>query len=259
MRCSLSHGDTDFERKAEGENFSDEAILGAIGECPFSSLRQIAIRILISMRTVRYHLVNVLGYQIRNIRWVLHSLSSSQKQAHVAMSQDLLQVLRLAKRHAWKFIVTLDKASFYFSNHFARIWLPHDELPSSFPKQTIASQKLIIAVVWNPRTFHAIQSLSKAIKWTKRYYLDNILSQIAALQDIDSHRKMIIHADNAGPHVAQYVAEYMNHKSLKEHLILLTYLILHHLIFTYLDMSNINYKGMNSGKGQNLFRLSQKF
>jgi hypothetical protein len=46
--------------------------------------------------------------------------------------------------------VTLDEAWFYFSNHFDRIWLPHDELPSSFPKQTIAGQKLTITVGWNP-------------------------------------------------------------------------------------------------------------
>jgi hypothetical protein len=55
------------------------------------------------------------------------------------MSQDLLQVLRLGKQHAGKYIVTLDEAWFYFPNLFNRIWPPHDELPPSFPKQTIAS------------------------------------------------------------------------------------------------------------------------
>jgi hypothetical protein len=42
----------DFKPKIEEENFIDEAILGALGECPFSSLRQIAKRILIPMSTV---------------------------------------------------------------------------------------------------------------------------------------------------------------------------------------------------------------
>jgi hypothetical protein len=111
---------------------------------------------LIPMSTVRYHLVNSLGDRIRNIRWVPHSLSSIQKQALVEMSQDLLQVLRLAKHHAWKCIVTLDEAWFYFSNHLDRIWLPHHELPPSFPKQTTASQKLKITVVWNLHGFHVI-------------------------------------------------------------------------------------------------------
>jgi hypothetical protein len=96
-----------------------------------SSLRQIAKRILIPMSTIRYHLVNSLRHRISNIRWVPRPLSSNQKQARVEMSQDLLQVLRLAKHHAWKYIVTLDEARFYFWNHVDRIWLSHDELPPS--------------------------------------------------------------------------------------------------------------------------------
>jgi hypothetical protein len=53
------------------------------------------------------------------------------------MNKDLLQVLRLAKHHAWKYIVALDEAWFYLSNHFDRIWLPYDELPPFFPKQRL--------------------------------------------------------------------------------------------------------------------------
>jgi hypothetical protein len=48
----------------------------------------------------------------------------------------------------------LEEAWFYFSNHSDNIWFPYDELPPSFPKQTIANQKLMIAVVWNP---HGLQ------------------------------------------------------------------------------------------------------
>jgi hypothetical protein len=87
-------------------------------------------------------------------------------------------------------------------------------MPPSFPKQTIISQKFMITVVWNPHGFHVIQFLLKGIKWTGRYYSDNILSQIAALRDVGIHRKMIVHADNVGPHVAKCVTEYMDHNSL---------------------------------------------
>jgi transposase len=40
-------------------------------------------------------------------------------------------------------------------------------------------------------------------------------SEIAALRDVGSHGRKIIHADNAGPHVAKCVMEYMDHHSLK--------------------------------------------
>jgi hypothetical protein len=99
---SKSMRDRDFDPKIKEEQFIDEAILGALDECLFSSLRQITKRILIQVSMVRYHLVSSLGYRIRNIRWVPHSLSSNQKRARVKMCQDLLQVLRLAKHHAWK-------------------------------------------------------------------------------------------------------------------------------------------------------------
>jgi hypothetical protein len=89
------------------------------------------------MSTIRFLLANSLGYRIRNIWWVPDSLSSSQRQARVEMSQDLLQVLRLAKHHVWKYIITLDEAWSYLWNHFDRIWLPHDELPPSFPKRRL--------------------------------------------------------------------------------------------------------------------------
>jgi hypothetical protein len=59
-----------------------------------------------------------------------------------------------------------------------------------------------------------MQSLPKGAKWIGRYYSDNILSQIAALQNVGNHRKMIVHADNAGPH-AKCVTERMDHNSLQ--------------------------------------------
>jgi hypothetical protein len=60
-----------------------------------------------------------------------------------------------------------------------------------------------------------IQFLPNGIKWTVRYYSDNILSQIAALRNVGSYQKMIVHAENAGPPVGKCVMEEMDHDSLK--------------------------------------------
>jgi hypothetical protein len=43
----------------EGSDSIDQAILQALDETPFASLRQLAKRILIPMTTIRYHLVTV--------------------------------------------------------------------------------------------------------------------------------------------------------------------------------------------------------
>jgi hypothetical protein len=57
--------DTDFGPKIEEENFIDEIILAVLEEWPFSSLHQIAKRMLIPMNRVRYDLINSLGYRSR--------------------------------------------------------------------------------------------------------------------------------------------------------------------------------------------------
>jgi hypothetical protein len=152
---------TDFEPKIE--------------ECLLSSLHQIAKRILIPMSTVRCHLVNSLGRRIRNIRWVPHSLSSSQNKHVSRWVKVFFKFSREPSTMLGNTLLHSAKPDL-FSNHFDRIWFPHNELPPSFPRQTNASQKLMITVVWNPHEFDVIQSLSNGIKWTGRKYSDNILS-----------------------------------------------------------------------------------
>jgi hypothetical protein len=46
----------------------DSAILQALGEQPFASLRQIAKRTLIPMSTVRYRLVNTMTYKLKHCK-----------------------------------------------------------------------------------------------------------------------------------------------------------------------------------------------
>jgi hypothetical protein len=144
--------DTGFAPKIEEENFIDEAILGALEECPFSSLRQIAKRMLIRMSTVQYHLVNSLGYRIRNIRRILHSLvepktSVCGDESRYFVNSPVSQAPRLEMHCGTGQSLVL------FFKSFDRIWLPYDELRPSFPKQTIASQTLMITVVWIPMDF----------------------------------------------------------------------------------------------------------
>jgi hypothetical protein len=57
--------------------------------------------------------------------------------------------------------------------------------------------------------------MPKGIKWTSRCSSNHILSEIAAFRDVVSHRKMIVHADDAGLHVEKRVTEYMNQNSLR--------------------------------------------
>jgi hypothetical protein len=57
---------TPLEPEIEGTDSIDEAILQALDETPFASIRQLAKRILIPMTTIRYHLVTRMGYKLKH-------------------------------------------------------------------------------------------------------------------------------------------------------------------------------------------------
>jgi hypothetical protein len=73
--------------------------------------------------------------------------------------------------------------------------------------------------------------------WNTLYYSDNILSQIAALRKIGSHRKWSPIPITPVRMLQNVSMNIWTITLWKEHLILPTHLISHHLIFIYLDMS----------------------
>jgi hypothetical protein len=59
-----------------------------------------------------------LGFVVKHLRWVPHSLADAQKASHVFLANQLLGELRSIKHHGWEFIVTLDESWFYLAtNH----------------------------------------------------------------------------------------------------------------------------------------------
>jgi hypothetical protein len=193
----------------------ENAILQALDEQPFVSLRQIAKRTLIPMSTVRYRLVNKMTYKLKHCKWVHHKLSEAQKQTRVATSKRLLDRLGSVQHQGWQYIVTLDEAWFYFSNQHKQIWLPDQEDPPAIQRQMISSPKTILTVVWNPHGFHLVYLLPKRQKWASQDYINHILPEICALRDARDRRKLVVHADNARPHVAKRVKQYLEDSNLK--------------------------------------------
>jgi hypothetical protein len=57
----------------------DEAILTALAEFPFSSVRELSRRICLPRSTVDRHLTQSLRFTMRHLRWVPHFLTTEQK------------------------------------------------------------------------------------------------------------------------------------------------------------------------------------
>jgi hypothetical protein len=126
-----------------------------------------------------------------------------------------LDLLGSVQHQGWKYLVTLDEAWLYFSNQHKQIWLPDQEDLPTIQRQTISSPKTMLTVVWNPLGFHLVSLLPKGQNWTSQYYIDHILPKICALPDARDRRKLVVHADNARPHVAERVKQYLEDNNLK--------------------------------------------
>jgi hypothetical protein len=71
----------------------DDAILAALADCPFSSIRELSRWTCLPRSTVHRHVTHSLRFAIRHLRWVPHFLTRKQKRIRVDMSRELLRVL----------------------------------------------------------------------------------------------------------------------------------------------------------------------
>jgi hypothetical protein len=68
---------------------------------------------------------------------------------------------------------------------------------------------------WISLGFHMVSLLPKEPRWTSQYYIAHIPPEICALCDARDRRKLVVHADNARPHVAKRVKQYLEDNNLK--------------------------------------------
>jgi hypothetical protein len=117
--------ETRFTSNTQGLMFSesethrdecDEAILSALQEYPFSSVRALSRVTHLSRTSVHRHLTQSLGYVRRHLHWVPHSLSADHKAKRVAMSGSLLHLLESLSLRSWSNAITLHESWFYHEN-----------------------------------------------------------------------------------------------------------------------------------------------
>jgi histone-lysine N-methyltransferase SETMAR len=198
---------------------SDEAILAALREAPFASVRQLARLTHISAAKVYRRLTRSLGFTARHLRWVPHSLSDAQKQERVEQTQLLLRKLTSEQRRGWHDIVTLDESWFYLTTQHESIWFPETEKVPERERPMIQSKKLMLTIIWNPQGFHLINVLPKGQKFNADYYITYLLSTLSQWrrnQRGASDRKLLVHADNARPHTALASMNFLDAHGMKK-------------------------------------------
>jgi hypothetical protein len=109
----------------------------------------------------------------------------------------------------------LDEARFYFSNQHEQIWLPEDEDSPTNTRPMISSPKALLTILWNPHGFHVVKILPTGCKWTSPDSVDRRFPEICALHIAGGQRKLVVHADNARPHVSTRVQQDMESHSVR--------------------------------------------
>jgi hypothetical protein len=179
--------ETRFTSNTQGLMFSecethrdecDEAILSALQEYPFASIRALSRLTHLSRTSVQRHSPQSLGYVIRHLHWVPHSLSADQKAKRVAMSGSLLHLLQSLSPRSWSKVTALDKSWFYHENDEEQMWLlPHEKVPER-SKHMTQSRKSLMTIAWNADGFHLIKTLPKGMKFNSTDYIHEILTPL---------------------------------------------------------------------------------
>jgi histone-lysine N-methyltransferase SETMAR len=195
----------------------DRAILWALDEQPFASIRQIARLTHLPRSTVHRRLTRSLGFLVHHLRWVPHLWSQSQKENRARLSRELLTILQQQQQRSWHDIVTLDESWFYLNTDHELIWLqPDAEIPER-ERHTVQSEKVMLTVVWNPSGWHVVTILPKGATFDAAYYISDILTPLAKWrknQIGSTNRNLIVHSDNARPHIAKKNLEFLKDNSM---------------------------------------------
>ena len=76
----------------------------------------------------------------------------------------------------------------------------------------------MLTVFWNPEGFLVVDLLPEGMHFNSEYFINNILEkifQIIAERRAECHRKVTLHFDNARPHTARKVTQYMGVRHMK--------------------------------------------
>jgi histone-lysine N-methyltransferase SETMAR len=163
-------------------------------------------------------LTESLGFRARHLRSIPHALSEEQITQRIELSRELLRILQVKRDRAWHDIITLDESWFYLSMDHELIWLRHGEKMPERERHTVQSKKFMLTIVWNPRQFHLINVLPKGCKFNSSHYITEILSPLSEWRSADPHgriRKLIVHANNAPPHVSRQTIDYFERNGMK--------------------------------------------
>jgi hypothetical protein len=113
LRASRRTAQTEERHSDPPPDVVDNAILKALDQIPFASVRELAKAICIPRTTVWRRLKESLGFVVKHLHCVPHYPTDAQRQNRIDRSKELLRLLEFTQANDWESLMTLDESWFY--------------------------------------------------------------------------------------------------------------------------------------------------
>ena len=180
--------------------------------------KQMSEHVGIPARSVNRILVDKLKKKCVKAKWVPHMLTEANKERRVVVGRQVLNVLnrRISKR-----LVVTDEKWIYHRNtpssahqHF---WVDSGGDRPQQPKKTISAAKslLMMATNFHGESYFELLQEGETVD-SERYivFLRNVVNHFRSLHEPVMPENMLLMHDNARPHVAHAVTEFINQQNI---------------------------------------------
>lgn len=134
------------------------AIFRALNEMSFHSIRILSSTLKIPKSTIN-NCIHSMGFIVKHLKFVPHTINSSQKVQKANFSKQLLDVSKQERHQSWAFFLTGDKSWFYFINDHETQWLLPNQKPSTKPKKIILTPNPILTIFLFPSGFIIVEMI----------------------------------------------------------------------------------------------------
>lgn len=203
----------DTQREGRPKTFADEELTALLEENHCQTQEELAAVLGVTRQAISSRL-KALGMIQKEGKWIPHELKPRDIERRLVMCELLVQ--RHNRKGFLHRIVTGDEKWILFSNpKRKKSWGSPGHTPTSSARPNIHSSKVMLSIWWDQLGVIYYELLKPGETITAERYRKQLMSLSQALREKRSeyssrHDKVILLHDNARPHVAQPVKNYLN-------------------------------------------------
>jgi hypothetical protein len=130
-----------------------DSIREALRICETASTKEIAKELGHDSRTIKMRLLGEMKMKKVSIRWVPHTLTTSQKQLRCELARVIKRVLAENQHHKFSNVITGDETWVFLENPPGSRWVDADAPRPEAVKESISSKKVMVTVFFSGQRF----------------------------------------------------------------------------------------------------------